>query len=175
MAGRQSVETTGADNVPPPPPKKNTHKQQQQHKDKTKQQQKQRRTTKNIHKNEKEQKGSKTINGYFRLTDSRPDKFSYGLRDSIAILSTETILISPPPTHTHTEEEYRRVCKAEDSHRDKTEQCLWCIYSKECLSCTEFFVGLGASFLSMRRAAQFCMRRRLWTEEAGRPERRELQ
>ena len=28
---------------------------------------------------------------------------------------------------------------------------------------------------SMRRAAQSCMRRRLWTEEAGRPERRELQ
>ena len=27
----------------------------------------------------------------------------------------------------------------------------------------------------MRRAAQFCMRQRLWTEEAGRPERRELQ
>ena len=26
----------------------------------------------------------------------------------------------------------------------------------------------------MRRAAQFCMRRRLWTEEAGRPERREF-
>ena len=30
-------------------------------------------------------------------------------------------------------------------------------------------------FFSMRRAAQFCIRRRLWTEEAGRPERRELQ
>ena len=30
-------------------------------------------------------------------------------------------------------------------------------------------------FSSMRRAAQFCIRRRLWTEEAGRPERRELQ
>ena len=30
-------------------------------------------------------------------------------------------------------------------------------------------------FFSMRQTAQFCMRRRLWTEEAGRPERRELQ
>ena len=30
-------------------------------------------------------------------------------------------------------------------------------------------------FFCMRRTAQFCMRRRLWTEEAGRPERRELQ
>ena len=30
-------------------------------------------------------------------------------------------------------------------------------------------------FFSMRRTAQFCMRRRLWTDEAGRPERRELQ
>ena len=30
-------------------------------------------------------------------------------------------------------------------------------------------------FLSMTRLAQFCMRQRLGTEEAGRPERRELQ
>ena len=62
-------------------------------------------------------------------------------------------------------------------------------WSRECLSCTEFFVGLEASgeietevlcgqfyvFFSMWRAAQFCVQRRLWTEEAGRPERRELQ
>ena len=41
--------------------------------------------------------------------------------------------------------EYRRVCKVEDSHRDKTEQYPWHIYSRECLSCTEFFIGLGAS------------------------------
>ena len=30
-------------------------------------------------------------------------------------------------------------------------------------------------FFSVSRAAQYCMRRRLWTEESGRPERRELQ
>ena len=85
--------------------------------------------------------------------------------------------------------EYRNVCKVEDSHRDKTEQCAWYIYGRERLSCTEFFVGLGASVdferevwcgqfyvsFRMRRAAQFWMRWRLWTEEAGRPERRELQ
>ena len=28
---------------------------------------------------------------------------------------------------------------------NKTEQCPWYIYSGECLSCTEFLVGLGAS------------------------------
>ena len=38
-----------------------------------------------------------------------------------------------------------RVCKVEDTHRDKTEQCPWYIYSRECLSCTKFFVGLEAS------------------------------
>ena len=37
--------------------------------------------------------------------------------------------------------EYGRVCKVEDSHRYKTEQCPWYIYSRECLSCTE----VGAS------------------------------
>ena len=41
--------------------------------------------------------------------------------------------------------EYGRVCKVEDSHRDKTEQCPWYSYSRESLSCTEFFVGLKAS------------------------------
>ena len=41
--------------------------------------------------------------------------------------------------------EYGRACKVEDSHRDKTKQCPWYIYSRECLSCTEFFVGLEAS------------------------------
>ena len=41
--------------------------------------------------------------------------------------------------------EYGRVCKVEDSHRVKTEQCAWYIYSRLCLSSTEFFVGLGAS------------------------------
>ena len=38
--------------------------------------------------------------------------------------------------------EYGRVCKVEDSHRNKTEQCPWYSFSRECLSCTEFFVGL---------------------------------
>ena len=38
------------------------------------------------------------------------------------------------------------------------------------VNCTFFLL-----FFSMRRAAEFCMRRWLWTEEAGRPERRELQ
>ena len=37
------------------------------------------------------------------------------------------------------------VCKVENSHRDKTEQCGCYIYSRECLSCTKFFVGLGGS------------------------------
>ena len=41
--------------------------------------------------------------------------------------------------------EYGRACKVENSHRDKTEQCQWYIYSRECLSCTKFFVGLEAS------------------------------
>ena len=85
--------------------------------------------------------------------------------------------------------EYWRVCKVIDGHIAKTEQCSWYIYSRECLSCTEFFAGLGASgeietevwcsqfyiFLCTRQAAQFCMRQRLWTAEAGRPKRRELQ
>ena len=85
--------------------------------------------------------------------------------------------------------EYGRVCKVEDSHRDKTEQCPWYIDSREWLSSTEFFCWTGSQwenwnrgvmlsvlrFFSMRRAVLFCMRRRLWTEEAGRPERRELQ
>ena len=31
------------------------------------------------------------------------------------------------------------------SQRYTTEQCAWHIHSRECLSCTEFFVGLGAS------------------------------
>ena len=35
--------------------------------------------------------------------------------------------------------------KVEDSRRNKTEQCAKYIYSRECLSCTEFFVGSGAS------------------------------
>ena len=39
--------------------------------------------------------------------------------------------------------EYGRVCKVEDSHRNKTEQSLWYIYSRECLFCT-LSVGLGA-------------------------------
>ena len=38
------------------------------------------------------------------------------------------------------------------------------------VNCTFFLL-----FFSMRRAAEFCMRRWLWIEEAGRPERRELQ
>ena len=40
--------------------------------------------------------------------------------------------------------EYQKwsACKVEDSHRDKTVQCWWYIYSIECWSCTEFFVGL---------------------------------
>jgi len=92
--------------------------------------------------------------------------------------------------------EYGMVCKVEDSHRDKTEQCPWYSYSRESLSCTEFFAGLKpvkilkqrcdvGSFtctcvclvvvvvvvFSMRRAEQFCMRRWLWTEEAGGPEK----
>ena len=37
----------------------------------------------------------------------------------------------------------QRVCKV-DSYRDKTGQCPWYIYSRECLYCTEFFVGLEA-------------------------------
>ena len=41
--------------------------------------------------------------------------------------------------------EYWRVCKVIDGHIAKTEQSSWYIYSRECLSCTEFFVGLGAS------------------------------
>ena len=67
--------------------------------------------------------------------------------------------------------EYGRVCKVEDSHRDKTDQCEKYICSSECLCCTEFFVELGANgkieaevgcgelyvFFSMRRAANFCM------------------
>ena len=42
--------------------------------------------------------------------------------------------------------EYGRACKVENSHRDRTEQCPWYIYSRECLSGTEFFVGLEASW-----------------------------
>ena len=38
--------------------------------------------------------------------------------------------------------EYVSVCKVEDSHRHKTEQCLWYIYNWECLSCATFSVGL---------------------------------
>ena len=41
--------------------------------------------------------------------------------------------------------EYGRVCKFEDSHRDKTEQCPWYICSRECFSCIEFVVRLGPS------------------------------
>ena len=40
--------------------------------------------------------------------------------------------------------EYVKVCKVEDSHRDKTERCAYYIYSWECLSRTEFFVALCA-------------------------------
>ena len=101
------------------------------------------------------------------------------------------------------ERRVRRVCNVEDSHKDRTEQCPWYNYSRESLSCTEFFVGLKAGgniqieawcgqlyvyvfvcfcfvffvfvFFSMRRAEQFCMWRWLLTGEAGRPEKRELQ
>ena len=38
------------------------------------------------------------------------------------------------------------VGRSEDSHRDKTEQCTWYTYSRQCLtlSSIQFFVGLGA-------------------------------
>ena len=32
-----------------------------------------------------------------------------------------------------------------DSHRDMTEQCAEYIYNRECLSCADLFVALGAS------------------------------
>ena len=41
--------------------------------------------------------------------------------------------------------EYGLVCKIGDSHRDEMEQCTWYICTRECLSCTEFFVRLKAS------------------------------
>ena len=51
----------------------------------------------------------------------------------------------------------------------------WAPMEKLKQRCDEVSFTCVFVFFSMRRAAQFCMRRRLWTEEAGRPVRTELQ
>ena len=76
------------------------------------------------------------------------------------------------------------------SHRDQTEQCTCHSYNREQLSYTEFFVGQGASAEIGAKEGYgefyFCFRMNstvlrakkaiiIWTEKAGRPERRELQ
>ena len=58
--------------------------------------------------------------------------------------------------------EYGRACKVEDSHRDKTEQCPGYIYSRECLSCIEFFVGLEK--LKRVLCGQF-LKKSVWGEQ----------
>jgi len=50
-----------------------------------------------------------------------------------------------------------RVCKVKDSHKDNTEQCACYIYSRKCLSCTEFFVGLDFHMLVYEPRAAVCL------------------
>ena len=42
------------------------------------------------------------------------------------------------------------MCKSEDSHRDKREQCPFILY------CTEFFIGLGASGETETEVSRVC-------------------
>ena len=81
-------------------------------------------------------------------------------------------------------------CVVEDSRRDKTKQSAWCTFIAESVYLVLNSLQdwepvrrlkqrsdvVGFTFFQYEGwAAQFCMRRRLWTKEAGRPESRKLQ